>query len=522
MSGEVTWEVTRAALAWSLGRVHNPRPVPPLGQDLGMLPTEGANRAHAAFGRPFRHLTQYVNGFSYGAQEPVDAPAAARLNEVEAAATLGRDWEDQYLPEILRIYAAMDAFDADAADEAALLDHLGWALDRMARIWELHFLVTPAYMAINLFLDHFAELFPGATDLEAARLLQGYGNRTTEAAGALDDLARFVAAEGLLPLLRHARTLEDLSSSGPLASRLRAFLAAYGVLGADQGDAFGASWVDAPHRLFAEIVERAGRQEDTRERRARQARDREVALAEARSQLAEEARRRFDQLHDQARVGVILSEDHHFHIDRSVLWRRRRLALAVGARLVRRDVIEHEDDIFFLTLNQVTAALRAPTDLRQQAAARRAEFARWQTLDPPARLGAPPSDGAGRADQVLRYQRRFFGAPQAQTTAGVIRGLAASPGVRSGPARVVTHLEMAGRIRPGDVLVCTTTNASWVTLFDVASAIVTDTGGVLSHCAVVAREYGLPAVVGTGIATRVIADGQMVEVDGTAGEVRLL
>ena len=521
MKGEVS-EVAGPDLAWSLGRMHNPRPVPPLGQDLGMLPTEGANRAHAAFGRPFRHLTQYVNGYSYGAQEPV-ALAAPRLNEREAVATLGRDWEETYLPEILSIYAEMDRFDAGAADDAALRDHLAWAIDRMARLWELHFLVTPiAYTAINLFIDHFAELFPGATDLEAARLLQGYGNRITEAADALDDLARFAAAEGLLPLLRHARTLEDLSSSGPLASRLRAFLGAYGVLGADQGDAFGASWGDVPHRLFAEIVEWAGRNEDTRERRAQQARDREVALAEARSQLGEEARRRFDQFHDQARVGVILSEDHHFHIDRSVLWRRRRLALAVGARLVRRDVIEHEDDILFLTLNEVTAALRTPTDLRKQAAARRAEFARWQTLDPPARLGAAPSDGAGRADQVLRYQRRFFGAPQAQTTAGVIRGLAASPGVRSGPARVVTHLEMAGRVRPGDVLVCTTTNASWVTLFNVASAIVTDTGGVLSHCAVVAREYGLPAVVGTGIATRVIADGQMVEVDGTTGEVRLL
>ena len=87
---------------------------------------------------------------------------------------------------------------------------------------------------------------------------------------------------------------------------------------------------------------------------------------------------------------------------------------------------------------------------------------------------------------------------------------------------MIRSLAEAGRLRPGDVLVAETTAPPWTPLFATAVAIVTDTGGVLSHCAVVAREYGIPAVVGTGSATSVIQEGQLVEVDGDAGIVRLL
>ena len=91
-----------------------------------------------------------------------------------------------------------------------------------------------------------------------------------------------------------------------------------------------------------------------------------------------------------------------------------------------------------------------------------------------------------------------------------------------GPARIVVALEDFARVQSGDVLVCPSSNPSWVPLFGIIAGLVTNTGGVLSHAAVVAREFGVPAVVGTGVATERLRDGQLVEVDGTAGEVRLL
>jgi pyruvate,water dikinase len=103
-----------------------------------------------------------------------------------------------------------------------------------------------------------------------------------------------------------------------------------------------------------------------------------------------------------------------------------------------------------------------------------------------------------------------------------VQGVGASAGIARGPARVALGQADFDRINPGDVIVCPSSNPSWVPLFSIAAGLVTDVGGVLSHAAVVAREFGLPAVVGTRDGTTRIADGRMVEVDGSTGIVRLL
>jgi pyruvate,water dikinase len=137
-------------------------------------------------------------------------------------------------------------------------------------------------------------------------------------------------------------------------------------------------------------------------------------------------------------------------------------------------------------------------------------------------LGTPPP-AAPSDDPVMRGVDRFFGvAPEVQPEPGVVRGSAGSPGRVRGIARVVRALAEAQALRPGEVLVTGTTSPAWTPLFATAAAIVTDTGGVLSHCAIVAREYRLPAVVGTGTATTTIRDGQLVEVDGDAGVVQIV
>jgi pyruvate,water dikinase len=103
-----------------------------------------------------------------------------------------------------------------------------------------------------------------------------------------------------------------------------------------------------------------------------------------------------------------------------------------------------------------------------------------------------------------------------------LNGVAGSPGVVRGTARVIHSLAEAGKLQPGDVLVAERTLPPWTPLFATAAAVVTDIGGVLSHCAIVAREYRIPAVVGTGRATKTFHDGQLLEVDGDAGIVRRL
>jgi pyruvate,water dikinase len=104
---------------------------------------------------------------------------------------------------------------------------------------------------------------------------------------------------------------------------------------------------------------------------------------------------------------------------------------------------------------------------------------------------------------------------------GEVRGVGASAGVARGVARVARSLDDAQALQPGEVLVCPATDPNWTPLFAIAAALVTDVGGSLCHAAVVAREYRLPAVVGTRSATATIVSGQVLEVDGESGVVRL-
>jgi pyruvate,water dikinase len=142
-------------------------------------------------------------------------------------------------------------------------------------------------------------------------------------------------------------------------------------------------------------------------------------------------------------------------------------------------------------------------------------------LTPPPFIGDPPA-GPPAEDPMMRAMGRFFGGPPQQADApNQIKGNAGSRGVATGIARVARTLEEATSVLPGEILVAVTTMPAWTPLFGVAAAVVTETGGPLSHCAIVAREYGIPAVVGAHGATRTIATGQRITVDGGLGIVTI-
>ena len=103
-----------------------------------------------------------------------------------------------------------------------------------------------------------------------------------------------------------------------------------------------------------------------------------------------------------------------------------------------------------------------------------------------------------------------------------LTGIPGSPGVAEGPARVILHPDQLGQLQPGEILVAPTTYTSWTRIFGTIAAAVLDTGGIMCHAAIVAREYGLPAVVGTGTATTRIKTGDCLQIDATNGVVRIL
>jgi pyruvate,water dikinase len=218
-----------------------------------------------------------------------------------------------------------------------------------------------------------------------------------------------------------------------------------------------------------------------------------------------------------------LTPDHHFYIDQGANAHLRLVLLAVGRKLVDAGRLDLPDDVLFLRYNELRSLIGSADslDARALVAGRRLEREAAQRLRPRDWVGTvTPSQLAFPYLVNWGYPDRFY--QQQSEDVRLITGLGASPGVVEGIARVVRTVDEFDEVRDGDILVCQMTNPAWVVLFTKIAGLVTDTGGTTSHPAVLAREFGIPAVIGTSVATTRISTGDRIMVDGTTGRVEIL
>jgi len=197
--------------------------------------------------------------------------------------------------------------------------------------------------------------------------------------------------------------------------------------------------------------------------------------------------------------------------------------MAIGRKLVEAARLDEPDDVMFLRYNELRSVIgnAAAIEPREIVATRRAERKGAESLRPPDWIGtATPSQLAFPYLVNWGYPERFE--RQQSGDHDTIAGIAGSPGVVEGIARVVRTIDEFDEVRDGDILVCQMTNPAWVVLFTKIAGLVTDTGGTTSHPAVLSREFGIPAVIGTSVATQKISTGDRLRVDGSAGSVKIL
>ena len=189
----------------------------------------------------------------------------------------------------------------------------------------------------------------------------------------------------------------------------------------------------------------------------------------------------------------------------------RSMLLELGRKLANHSLIGDSDDVFFLKLEELGQLTRGQSkvDIKEIIVARRAEYEKWQSITPPNLI-------IGKFDPD-RYVPEEVNADVQQ-----LKGLAVSPGVVSGKARVILRADDNEQVQAGEILVAPFTDPGWTPYFIPAAGIVMDQGGLLSHGAIIAREYGIPAVVNVGNATKIIKTGQTIHVDGDRGVVRIL
>ena len=442
-------------------------------------------------------------------------------------------WNDEFLPEIKQHIAYFESSDLRGLSLDQLRAHLAEALKRTERMGALHGVVLPMLYAMSQFEEYFCEIFEGATSLDALRLTQGLDNKVMEGNRALWQLSRAAQSSPEVKAVLAEQAAEDViaalekSKAGqPFLADLRAWLAEYGQRLNSVFTLVEPSWIEDPtpaiQNLQAYLALSGPRPEMDL---TAMASEREEAVAEARAKMADFPQPvvdRFESLLKAAQIGTIVHEDHNFWIDMRLFYHLRRLILEFGRRLAQAGSLDAANDVFHLRPDELRNG--RGVDLKGLVKEREAEIDRFGQVTPPPKIGTMPAfemEGGGPVMRAM-FKGEMSPANKSQAEAHSVKGFAGSAGVTRGTARVIQSLANADKLQPGDVLVAPATEPPWTPLFATAAAVVTDNGGVLSHTAVVAREYRIPAVVGTGRATSTFHDGQLLEVDGDAGTVRVI
>lgn len=434
-----------------------------------------------------------------------------------------------------------------------LLDVYNKTLEGYFRMWHHHFefllLGYGAYMTLFAFCK---KAFPEITDQSIARMVAGIEAEIFRPDDEVRQLARRAVELGVdaefQEGLSAAEIMKSLQSAGePGRTWLKELQAARDPwFNINVGDGFyhyHRSWNDDLSMPFAGLpgyIRRVKAGETLIRPVDKLLAERRQIIADYRELLAsEEERSAYDQMISLAHRVFPYVEGHKFYCEHwytNLFFNKIR---EFGALLAAHHFFADAEDVFQLTHYELKSAIvdlmtswstgsppRGPEHWPAVVAERRAAIAQWTQHDTPPALGPIPDVIDDPAIVMLwgitRDTLEGWLHADSAAASNEIRGFAASSGVVEGPARIVKSVEEIARLQQGDILVCQVTNPTWATVFQKISGAVSDIGGSMSHAAIVAREYGLPAVVGTGTATSRIKDGQRIRVDGGRGVVTLL
>jgi pyruvate,water dikinase len=483
--------------------------------------------------------TAYVNGFAYNhvPQAPeAEIPERFQRAEQVFARKLWReqlrDWDENCKPSSIATHRELQAVDADALSDAELVAYLKRCRDHHAAMIAQHMRFTAgAVLPTGDFLAHVGDW----TGLPASELLGLMRGSATVSAGGSDEMERLKRSFAQDPAARQvlasdgdpAQVLASLRSlPGEAGAAISAYLDLIGNRLIDGFDIAEPSALELPDALLRAIrVAVSGE--------AQAGSDVDARIAEVRAQVPAAHQAEFDELLGEARLTYRLRDERGVYSDIWASGLMRRAALAAGRRVASRGRIANEKQMLDASLDEMCALVAGTGGPSADELAKRAAYrATYTAKDAPPLLGPPappPPDLAALPPVVARLMRatsialgHLCGSSLAKNEETVLYGLAASKGVYEGPARRVSGPSEFGRITKGDVLITESTTEAFNILLPLLGGIVTDNGGLLSHAAIVSREYGIPGVVGTREATERIADGVRVRVDGDSGEVTVL
>lgn len=525
---------------WDWDKIHAPKPLTPLAGDAivnGMA--EGFTIAQHGFGSVLALHCRMVNNYLYAAFSPDESftPPTRDVDEYsrkleEEAFKIGERWTYEWEPSLIPMLQKARTANYAAMSDAELQAALEEALANQITMWTIHGWINLSLVPATALTDFYREEIQPADPNEGWQLLQGYPTKSVEAGTGLWELSRRVRSSPSLTKLFEEtdprailQGLEQSEEGKTFLSDLRAYLNEYGWRSDGIYEVGDITWREDPTIPLNTIqgYMRLGEEHDPRLSLERASARRDELVRKAREKLASDPAKlaRFDELMEAAKYNTRITEDHSFWIDQLGVATFRELCLHLGARLVSYDVLEQPDDVFFLYVDELRNAVTNRTSMRSLVRERREAMEAAARIVPPFHLGEPTPANPDPFFVALVDKMLGLLPVEPSSDPSVITGVAASPGSVQGTAKVVRSLVEASKLQKGDIMVCEMTVPPWVPLFATVSGVVADSGGILSHCAIVAREFGLPAVVGTRVGTTAIRDGMTVTLDGTRGLVRI-
>ena len=478
---------------------------------------------------------------------------------------LDAQWREKVETEIHELEALEVPALPEVEDESLVREGRGWGsahrvlvvydrlLEGLDRISHYHFeLVNLGYGAYLVFYEVCRQAFPNISDQTIAKMVAGLDLVALRPDDELRRLARLAVDLGLAAQVKRADGEEALraalTGTEPGERWLEDFAQTkHPWFNFSHGNGLyhhHRSWIDDPTLPIAMIgsyIERLEAGEDISRPREQVVAERDRITDEHRAFLPEESREAFDEQLALARTVFPHIENHNFYIDHwyhTVFWNKVR---EFGALLARHGFLADQEDIFFLRHDEVRSALDelrvfwssggagvalGPAHWPEIVARRKPIHAAMRVWEPPPALGLAPEEITEpvtimhwgiTTERVQEWLESSAGAAP-----NTLRGVAGSPGVIEGLARVILEVDQLNDVEAGEILVAPFTSTSWTPVFGRIGAAVTDAGGVMCHAAIVAREYGLPAVLGTGTATKRIRTGDRLSVDGASGRVTIL
>ena len=452
-------------------------------------------------------------------------------------------WDNEIKPELIRKNTGLQHVDLGGLDDVKLIEHLGRCFAAVSDSWRQHHaLNATCLLPVGDFLVH-AQDWTGAGVDTLLPVLSGASPASLGAVAELAGVRAALISDPPAAALLDGDDAEEtiaalLAHPGDVGAAVRAYLDVAGVrmvTGYDVADLTLAEMPDVVvGNLRAALASRSSNGDAMVSDRAGAGRPVIPASAgEVRAMVPPDHHREFDDLLVEARLTYRIRDERTYFNDTWSTGIARRAVLEAGRRLAADGRLHAADDAVELVPAELYAALRGDGAAIADIAAERTAFRLGHTTDdapewvggpepgdPPPAEWLPPDAARGQRAIGLVINSIFESTPAAGS-ARVISGTGASSGAVTGSARVVLAPAEMGRLRQGDVLVAPYTSPAFNGVLPLVSAIVTDRGGSLSHAAIVAREFGIPAVVGCGDATRRVKDGQTIDVDGQAGTVSL-